>query len=219
MNTSPDEKLRLLERLKALAENANNKAENEFLKVVVSSILEASPIIDKYSTWLLAGCGAIASIMVANVKAVLPFLGAVGFKVSLYLLMVSAVIGLLQKVRATKVQSFSVITERLLTKIEPVRANQEQAFEELQKIAAEVGVDLGIGPDLNLERMRSEMAAFTPFFFRTKGLEHFDKGAKDELHGWREAVGGLRWQIYFFGFQFLLFVAFLLVAASSVDAV
>lgn len=219
LNDSRDEKLRIREELKRLAENANRRAENEFLRIVMASIVESSPIIDKYSTWLLAGCGAMASIMIANVKAVIPFLGSLGFKISLYLLTISAIIGLLQKFRAMKVQSFSVITERLFTRAESIRQNHQQAFAELQKAATEHGVELEVGLDMNLQRIRSEMAAFTPFFLRTKTLAHFDKGAKDELHGWREAVGGLRWQIYFFGVQFLLFVGFLLVAAFSVKFV
>jgi hypothetical protein len=164
VNASPEEKLKIVEDLKAMAENANSRAEKEFLRIVASSILSSSPIIDKYSTWLLAGCGAIASIMIANISAVIPFLGTFGVKLSLYLLTISAVIGLLQKARAIKVQSFSEIAERLYTGPEPLWAKHQQAFEQLWKIAAEQGIDFRIGPALNLERIRNEMAALTPPF-------------------------------------------------------
>lgn len=157
--------------------------------------------------------------MIANVNAVIPFLGTVGFKRSLYLLTVSAVIGLLQKSRAMKVQSFYEIAERLFIGAEPLQTKHQQAFEELRKMAAEQGVDFRIGPWLNVERIRSEMAALTPFFFKTKFLKHFDKGLKDELHGWRRAVGAFWWQMCFLLFQFLLFVAFLLVVAFSINTV
>ena len=47
--------------LESRAEKINEGCEREFIKISVSSILETSPVIDSYSTWLLAGCGAMAS--------------------------------------------------------------------------------------------------------------------------------------------------------------
>lgn len=219
MDTPKPEPLIILEELRKLAKNANAKAENELIKIMISSILDVSPIIDKYSTWLLAGCGAIASIMIANISSVIPFLGSFGFKISLYLLMASAIIGLLQKFRAIKVQSFSTITERLLARAEPISSIQQQTFIELQGTAKSYGFELDVAPDLDIERIKNEFSAFAPFFMKNKSMENFDKGAKDELHGWRLAVGGFKWQIYFFVSQFILFIGFLLIAALCVNTV
>ena len=79
------------------AENANIKAENSTIILMMSSAIATSPIIDKFSTWLLAGCGATAALMITNMNAIIPLIGDLEFKLSIYLLIASALAGLLQK--------------------------------------------------------------------------------------------------------------------------
>ena len=73
--------------LELRAKKVNEDCGKNFIRISISSTLEISPVIDNYSTWLLAGCGAIAALMINNVKSIVPFLGVSGFKISVYILL------------------------------------------------------------------------------------------------------------------------------------
>ena len=76
---------------------AINKENTElgFVDSLYTGALKSSPIIDKFSSWLLAGTGATAALMITSMDKLIPFIGSQSFKVSIYLLIVSALFGFL----------------------------------------------------------------------------------------------------------------------------
>lgn len=202
--------------IEARAKNVNNAIERDVIRISISSFVQISPIIDSFSTWLLAGCGAIAGLMITNVSTIVPFLGKVGFKISIYILAGSVLAGLFQKYRSICVQSFISFSEKLVTGANSLNSIHQKAFEELNQEAANHGFQLRIGPSLNLERIKNEFSNLLPFFLRKRALKHFDKGSQDDLHGWRRGLKSLKHQIAYFIIQFCLFLIFLSVAASSI---
>ena len=216
MNTHQNNKESIQKELEELAVAANKKVEDELIRICISSLIDSSPIIDKFSTWLLAGCGATAALMIANMKAIIPFLGTSGFKASIYLLIISTLTGLLQKRKATGVQSFSKLAEKLLSEAKTLDSAHRAAFDELHEMANEQGVALNVKPFVDNQRIKKEFSKMVPLLMRTAALKHFDKGTKDILHGWRQINIGFKWQLIYFAAQFIFFIGFLLLVAISV---
>ena len=200
------------------AKSINQSMTTEFMRVTISSIVGSSPILDKFSTWLLAGCGATAALMITNVKSIIPFLGTSGFTISISLLILAAVAGLLQKFRAIMVQCFYEFTEKLLVGSNSLQTNHLKAFEELRKEAEEHNVKFNAVPDIDIGKIKNEFSKITPFLLRKKALKNFEKGSQDYLHGWRKMAGSFKWQVYYLVLQVLFFMIFLLVAAISVQS-
>jgi len=64
----------LKEALNNWAEINRKNTEVGFVEGLFTGALIASPIIDKFSTWLLAGTGATAALMIANINKLLPIM-------------------------------------------------------------------------------------------------------------------------------------------------
>jgi hypothetical protein len=214
--TKKDTLSQIKNELESRGRQINKGCERDFIRISISSIIGTSPVIDSYSTWLLAGCGAIAALMISNVNSIVPFLGDNGFKVSIYILVCSVIAGLFQKYRSLCIQSFITITEKLISDSNSLNSIQQQAFQELHNEAKKYNIQLDVEPTINLEVIRQEYTNFTPFFLRKKSLLNFNKGAKDDLHGWRKMMKGFKHQVGYFILQFLFFLAFLAFAASFV---
>jgi hypothetical protein len=75
-------------------------AEQNLASAMFASMISTSPIIDRFSTWLLAGTGATAALLIANASDLLPLLTEKGFKVCGVFLIVSGLLGFLAKHRA-----------------------------------------------------------------------------------------------------------------------
>jgi hypothetical protein len=72
--------------------------ENELLRAYVSSLIGTTGTIDKFTSWLLAGIGAISSIIVANINSISSIISTTSIKASLYLLAMAFIFGLIQKI-------------------------------------------------------------------------------------------------------------------------
>lgn len=79
-----------------------NRLENENSKHAVVStmylgVLARSPHIEAFTTWLLAGTGAAATLLIANIQSISAVIGRDGFQICMSLLVVSALFGLFTK--------------------------------------------------------------------------------------------------------------------------
>lgn len=79
------------------SEQVIKSSENELLRAYVSSLLETTNNIDKFTAWLLGGIGAVASFLLANIKGVSEFIPLCSIKISLYTLSFSFFCCLCQK--------------------------------------------------------------------------------------------------------------------------
>lgn len=202
--------------LESRARKVNEECGRNFLRISISSTIEISPVIDNYSTWMLAGCGAIAALMINNVQSIIPFLGERGFKISIYILVCSVISGLFQKYRSLCVQAFITFSDKIMSSANSLNSFQQNAFNELNQEANKHSIQLDVAPEIDIQNYRNEVSKLLPFFLRRKALKNFDMGAKDDLHGWRKMIKSFKHQIVYFIFQFLLFLAFFVFSASLV---
>ena len=75
-----------------------SSTENELLRAYVSSLISTTGTIDRFTSWLLAGVGAISSMIVANIKNISTIISTTSIKASLYLLAMAFIFGLIQKI-------------------------------------------------------------------------------------------------------------------------
>ncbi len=92
-------------RLAELSTSLKEKAEKQILRAYYTSVFEMSPLVDRFATWLLAGIGAIAGLMITNIESISSILPLSHIKLCLGVLTVSALFGFIEKFLALDIQS------------------------------------------------------------------------------------------------------------------
>jgi len=104
--------------------------EKDIAETFSSAIIESSPSIDTFSTWLLGGTAAAVALLLSNIDKLVPQLGAVPSKLVLLILGVSVIFGLLQKFTALQLhmgQKIAEAAETRLAKLVATHAGKEVA--------------------------------------------------------------------------------------------
>ena len=144
---SEDSKQNLKNSLDEWAKINRKNAEIGFIEGLFTGALVSSSIIDKFSTWLLAGSGAIASLMVANFDKLSPVLGGITFKHSIYILVISALFGFLAKYKSIHCQIILATGEEIKKRILPVLEKHEEDEEKITDMAKQNEIDVNTSMD------------------------------------------------------------------------
>lgn len=179
-------------------------AENALTSAMFSSLVSTSPVIDRFSSWLLAGTGATAALLVANADKLVPFLSNTGFRVVGALLVVSAVFGLLSKTRAVQCQIGTENDQRVRELMRPILDKHLQDEEKIQQAAEARGLPLAT--ELDLGRVIAEFAKPFPRWVGWLLRRHLAKHAGNPQIGYLLPV---RFYISQATFAFLQVVSFL----------
>lgn len=126
-----------------------NNAEQDLVSAMFSSIISTAPIIDKFVSWLLAGAGATAALMIANINNILPFLSKEGFKVAGAFLVISGVLGLVAKIKSIQCQVAYENDIKIREKMKPILQKHEEDEDKIQAHAKERGIELETEIDIN----------------------------------------------------------------------
>ena len=114
--SSPDSSDPLIEWNRLNKENA----EHGFVSAIFQSMAETSPLVDKFSMWLLAGTGATGALLITQIGSILPYLSQQGFKACLIILVGSAVVGFVAKYYSLRCEIQNKIQSKLTELIKPV---------------------------------------------------------------------------------------------------
>ena len=191
--------------------NINNKnAENKFVDELLKSNLSASPVMDKFSIWLLAGTGITSSFMITNINSIESVISRDGILYSILALIISGLFGFLSKFRAIKASIFSLIFEYCRKNLNPVLDNHLNESDEIKKIASNHKVD--VKTELDFDNIRIQYCSAFPFWIRQSFKKQWNNGFKDPLFASKQSANHVFWQGTYVGFQVLCFCSFLLVA-------
>lgn len=156
------------------------------------SMLEIVPNVDKFNTWMLAGTGATAGLMVSNLE---PIISSVGRQTTSWLLAslaISALLGFLAKFHGIRAQNAKVLFHHIIAALQN---NQ----------------------DTDIEAALNEFLASFPAWVRRAMKSGARRGATDPLFGFKKAVNyGLN-QAICTVVQGLSFVVFITIAALCVN--
>ncbi len=186
-------------------------AEHALISVMFTNIVTRAPQADAFSTWLLAGTGAAATLMITNIQGMLAAFGSHGYKVTLFMLVLSAVFGLLAKYVFVFFQYGGDSQSKLIEQIKPIlEAHSEQEAKILES-AKSRGVALET--DIRMGVVLTEFAKPFPRWSRWLLMRYINKNKDNRQMAHLLPVRCFHWQI---GLSFIQALAFLLFVLSAV---
>lgn len=212
-----DPKQKLKKSLDNWAAINRKNAEIGFTEALFTGALVSSPIIDKFSTWLLAGSGATGALMIANLDKLSPVLGVGTFKQAIYILVVSALFGFLAKYKSIHCQIMFATGEELNKRILPVLDKHGEDEEEIEGMAEEH--DIQVNTAMDVEFVIREYCRAFPKIMHFWLESQFTEGLNDRLAPSRKAANGLFWQGNYTILQFFSFLGFVLVAIQNINGI
>jgi len=192
-------------------------AEHGFVSALFQSMSETSPLVEKFSMWLLAGSGATAALLITQIKSILPYLSEQGFKVCLVVLVVSAISGFIAKYYSLRCEIQNKVQSKLMELVKPVLDKHEQDEDKIQEHAEQRGIALKT--DMNFSNIMDEFSRPFPFWVKWLIARKVEKTSGDRQVGFHIAVKAYMSQIRWSFFQAILFLVFILTAAWYANAI
>lgn len=188
------------------AEALSAKTEERLLRAYVTSLLSTSPVIDKFSTWLMVGIGAAATLLITNIASITSIAALEIVKVALSLLVAAGLFGFLEKWLSHDIQVNLSQEESLQKILASIYADYEHRKSLIQGRAEVEGKTINVS--INIERVLKQYASIHPWLIRRK-LCKFEP----LLVVFKKSVHRYYRQIVWAVLEFLFFVVFLLVMA------
>lgn len=192
-------------------------AEQGFVSALFQSMSETSPLVEKFSMWLLAGTGATAALLITQIKSVLPYLSEPGFKMCLICLVISAVFGFVAKYYALRCEIQNSVQSKLMVLVTPVLEKHESDEDKIQSLAKKRGIELQT--EIDITNIMNEFSRPFPTWVRWLIARNVKKTEGDRQAGFHVAIRAYMSQIRWTFFQVILFLAFILVAAWYASAI
>ncbi len=176
----------------------SKRTENELLRAYASSLISTTSNIDKFTTWLLAGIGAVSSVLVANINSISEIVPKNSIRLSLFFLVLSFAFGLCQKILA-----FLLLVDY----------DQETKLRELLKDLNDRGHYEIINKEKGLTtKVINRFRELHPWIIRkivSRENGNIDKPIRKRIHRYY-------WQYFWVFLSLLAFLAFILIVAFSI---
>ncbi|WLT32333.1 hypothetical protein [Geothrix sp. PMB-07] len=192
-------------------------AEQALVSVMFMNFVSRAPQIDTFSTWLLAGTGAAATLLIANILNMFQALGRHGFKVAVFMLAISALFGLLAKCVFVFFQTGGDSQEKLIQQIKPIMDKHHEDEEKIIATAKQRGLKLET--EFSMNKVLSDFAAPFPKWPRWLVMRYLNKHKENRQVGHLLPVRMFQWQCGLSFFQALAFISFILAAIVYARAI
>ena len=192
-------------------------AEHGFVSAIFQSMVETSPLVDKFSMWLLAGTGATGALLITQIGSILPYLSQQGFKACLVILVGSAVVGFVAKYYSLRCEIQNKIQSKLTELIKPVLEKHECDEDTIQEYAEQRGVELQTEIDFSI--IMTEFSKPFPFWVKWLIARKIQKISGDRQAGFHMEVKAYMSQVRWTFLQACLFLSFMLTAAWYASAI
>ena len=195
--------------LSKAAQELSAKTEERLLRAYVTSLLSTSAVMDRFSTWLMVGIGAAATLLISNIASITTIIPFENVRSALLLLIVAGLFGCLEKLISRDIQVNLAEEESLQKILSSVSADYEQRKSVIQGWAEIEGkkVDLSI----NIKGVLDQYASLHPWLVRRKLLRFTPLPIvlKRNVHRYY-------WQSAWAIFELLVFVVFVFVMAFAI---
>lgn len=192
-------------------------AEHGFVSALFQSMSESSPLVEKFSMWLLAGTGATSALLITQIESVLPYLSAQGFKSCLVVLVLSAIAGFVAKYFSLRCEIQNKVQSKLAKLLVPVLKKHEEDENRIQEYAEQREITLQT--DMEFLNIMNEFAKPFPFWVRWLIARKVQRLAGNRQAGFHMAVQAYISQIRWTFFQVVLFLVFILAAALYANSI
>ena len=192
-------------------------AEQGFVSAMFQSMAETSPLVDRFSMWLLAGTGATGALLITQVESILPYVSEQGFKTCLFVLVASSVTGFIAKYYSLRCDIQNRFQVKLAELMKPVFEKHESDEDEILTYAEKRGVELETEVDLAL--IITEFSKPFPFWVKWLIARKVENISDERQAGFHVAVKAYISQLRWAFLQALLFLSFMLTAAWYSSAI
>lgn len=206
MNDDTD---KMNEDVSQAVEALSAKTEERLLRAYVTSLLSTSAVIDKFSTWLMAGIGAAATLLITNIASITSIAAFENVKDALLLLIVAGLFGFLEKVLSRDIQVNLLQEESLQKILASISADYEHRRSVIQGWAEIEGKKVNVS--INIKRVLKQYASLHPWIIRRK-LRQFDP----LVVVLKKGVYRYYWQTAWAVLELLFFLVFVLLMAFSI---
>lgn len=197
----------------------NEITERDMIQAMFIATAERTENVDKFSSWLLAGTGATASLMITMIDSIINHITYSGFIFALTLLTGSLIFGLMAKYRALlgaiQVESRKSIDD----KIKLILKKHKIKKKELEEIAGMQGAYLH--KDIDVRKIFSEYSTPFPWYaqiFLWRYVKQYD-GIKEYHQTLHPAVKNLVSQAEWTFLQFIALLGFIFSIIYSVGVI
>ena len=191
--------------------------ENALVSAMYAGLIAKSPALDAYSTWLLAGTGATAALIVSNVESILPFLTSTGFKWFGALLVVSLLFGVVSKFLALQIPQIDQGNAELPSRMGLVLEKYASQVKLIEESAASRGVTLDT--DIDLTRLISKYVSPFPRVMRWVVSRYMAKHSSNAQAAHLLPLRMFRWQSACLVYQLAFFIGAILTAVGFARAI
>ncbi|MCF7817231.1 MAG: hypothetical protein K9M54_05055 [Kiritimatiellales bacterium] len=183
-------------------------AEQNLVSALFSSLISSSPVVDRFSLWLLAGTGATAALLITNANDILPVLGETGFKVCGGFLVVSGLLGFLAKFSAISCEISYENDLKIRQAMIPILDKHSQDEDQIQTYAEQRGMK--INTEIDMMKVLQDFAKPFPFLARCIMWWYWKKNLGDRQIAYIRPVKVYYKQCSLTGWQTLSFIAFVI---------
>jgi hypothetical protein len=184
-------------------------AKNSLVSVMFGNISGRAVQIDLFSTWLLAGSGAAATLVVGNAQSLIALLGKYGFRRGLAALVSSAFFGLISKYIYIFFQYGGDYQTKLLEQVQPILDKHALDEKQIQEIAKKRNIKLDT--EISMNHVLSDFSKPFPKISRKFMLWYINKHRDDPQIGHLLPLKTFMWQATAALIQAIAFIAFLIV--------
>jgi len=203
--------------LKEWSRVANENTIHSVVSVAYAGMLSKSPQIDTFSTWLLAGTGATASLLIANIELVSKALSIEGFQISLSVLSLSALFGLFTKCASLFFPIDNEAQDSVKNKMIEILVNHGETRKKIEESAALSKV--AAPPDLELKALIDEILKPMPFWAKWFVGLYFNKHKDNRQIAYLLPLRAFMWQTNLCSLQALFFIGFIVLATIYAGSV
>lgn len=181
------------------------------------AILQTSPIFNKYSSWLLVGCGAAASLVIAHMDTINNYLSLDTIQLSLLILVIAGLFGLLEKHIALNVETNLSIIQNLWPIITTIVSEHIKHIDETSNTLAESTQKGNVKTNLSdiTNKFKNQFKKVAPSYSRYTIDKYYKKSKADPLYVHKISIKLYNRQKAYFFLASLSFFSFIILIAFS----
>lgn len=182
--------------------------EQNIASAMFASMISTSPIVDRFSTWLLAGTGATATLLITSANDLLPLLTENGFKICGGFLVLSGAFGFLAKHRAISCQIAYENDVKVREAMFPILEKHTQDEKQITAHAEQRGIQ--VNTELDMKNVLQEFSKPFPRIVRWLIARYLKKNEGNRQVGYIKPVKSYYKQCALTVWQALTFMAFVI---------
>lgn len=210
------EERRNYEHIEKWEELINHNFHRSMVDAASSGVIETHSVFDKFSSWMLVGCGATAALMIVNIDKIIPYISTNGLRYAIVFLTLSACCGFVAKYFEINASISEAAGQKTAAIMKARVSEYEEAMKEFDGLIKDTGYQARESP--TYEQFAESFIGLFPYKYLRKKLRQqvIQKSALPEP-GNRKAIHAVVHQSIIVCFQAAFYVVFLLTIAYSIN--